>query len=127
MSENNRDLFKGTLMLPCLLPKAEKGDFWIFDAPDTNDEFYIGGRCGVKSRRGDSLICNETNNGGHWCSVGEFFTIKTHQEDFEILETITLKPIHKSNLSIYEMTENGLMTLYENQEKILQAIKLINI
>lgn len=121
MSDKNRDLFKGILMLPCLLPKANKGDFWIFDAPDSG-EHRIGGACGVPAKRGYSLTCDKTNEGGHWCKNGEFFTIERSKRGV-ILSEIELEPVSGSELCEFSVIENKLEILYRNQERILQAIK----
>ena len=42
------------------------------------------------------------------------------------IEEITLKPVHGSTYCQFSVIENKLVILYENQEKILQAIKLLN-
>ena len=47
-------------------------------------------------------------------------------ENKDILNTIQLKPVKGSHMCEYTIIENKLATLYENQEKILQAIKILS-
>jgi hypothetical protein len=42
------------------------------------------------------------------------------------IEEIKLTPVLGSSMCAYSVIENKLKTLYENQEKILLAIKLLN-
>ena len=42
------------------------------------------------------------------------------------IEEIKLTPVLGSSMCAYSVLENKLKTLYENQEKILLAIKLLN-
>jgi hypothetical protein len=42
------------------------------------------------------------------------------------IDEITLEPVRGSTYCAYSVIENKLVILYENQEKILQAIKLLN-
>jgi hypothetical protein len=43
----------------------------------------------------------------------------------EKIEDIKLRPVYGSEYCAYSVIENKLEILYENQEKILQAIKLL--
>lgn len=42
------------------------------------------------------------------------------------IDDIQLKPVKGSSMCEYTVIENKLATLYENQEKILQAIKMLS-
>lgn len=42
------------------------------------------------------------------------------------LEEIKLEPVYGSTYCAYSVIENKLKILYENQEKLLQAIKLLS-
>jgi len=44
----------------------------------------------------------------------------------EKIEDIKLRPVRGSEYCVYSVIENKLEILYENQEKILQAIKLLH-
>lgn len=44
----------------------------------------------------------------------------------DTIDTIQLKPVKGSHMCEYTVIENKLATLYENQEKILQAIKMLS-
>jgi hypothetical protein len=43
----------------------------------------------------------------------------------QTLEKIKLEPVHGSSHCEYSVIENKLKVIYENQEKLLQAIKLL--
>jgi len=43
----------------------------------------------------------------------------------EKIEDIKLRPVYRSEYCVYSVIENKLEILYENQEKILQVIKLL--
>lgn len=47
-------------------------------------------------------------------------------ENKDTIDTIQLKPVKGSSMCEYTVIENKLATLYENQEKILQAIKMLS-
>lgn len=47
-------------------------------------------------------------------------------ENKDTIDTIQLKPVKGSHMCEYTVIENKLATLYENQEKILQAIKMLS-
>ena len=42
------------------------------------------------------------------------------------MDEIKLEPVHGSSYCQYSVIENKLEILYENQEKLLQAIKLLS-
>jgi len=44
----------------------------------------------------------------------------------EKIDDIKLRPVYGSEYCVYSVIENKLEILYENQEKILQAIKLLH-
>jgi len=44
----------------------------------------------------------------------------------EKIDDIKLSPVYGSEYCLYSVVENKLAILYQNQEKILQAIKLLH-